>query len=188
MKKLLLLALFPISALAGTATFSWTHPTTNTDGSALPLAQITSTRIEWGSCVGAAFGTKAGEVVVPAPAATITVNNIAAGQMCARAFTLANGNESGPSAVGTKLVPQPTPSPPTFTTIAVVANANVAPAYKILADGTRSSVLAGFVPVGKACAGTVAFTYRGVNFRKVAAADVQWWATVKTDQVAAACG
>jgi hypothetical protein len=125
---------------------------------------------------------------VPAPAATITVNSIAPGQMCARAYTLANGNESGPSVVGTKLVPQPTPNPPVFTTIAVVANANVAPAYKIMADGTRSTVLAGFVPVGKACTGGVAFTYRGATFRKVAQADVQWWATAKTDSVAAACG
>jgi hypothetical protein len=190
MKKLLLLIalLLPLQALAGSATATWTHPTTNTDGSALPLAQITSTRVEWGSCAGAAFGAKAGEVVVPAPAATITINNLPAGTTCFRAFSLANGNESAASSVGVKIIPQPTPNPPTFTAIAVVAGANMAPAYKILADGSRSSVLAGFVPIGRACSGNVVFTYRGASFRKVAAADVMWWATTPTASVAAACG
>lgn len=180
--------LLPAMSLAGTATATWTHPTTNTDGSVLPLAEITSTRVEWGTCSGTAFGTKAGEVVVPAPAATTTINNLPAGETCFRAFTLANGNVSGPSAVQVKIVPAPTPNPPTFTTIAVVANANVAPAYKILASGARSDVLAGFVPTGRACTGNVVFTYRGVPFRKVARADVAWWGTTPTDNVAASCG
>jgi len=194
MKKLLLfLALLPVVALAGTATATWTHPTTYVDGKPLPLSEITSTRVEWENyAVGGGFGTKTGEIVVPAPPATATINNLPPGTFCFRSWTLAtNGLESiNPSGTWSKGVPAPAspPNPPTFVTISVVADANVAPAYKIMADGTRSATLAGFVPTGKACSGPVAFYYRGVPFRQVAASDVQWWGTTATTQVAASCG
>ena len=34
---------------AAVRTFTWVHPTTNSDGSALPLSQITRTTLVWGS-------------------------------------------------------------------------------------------------------------------------------------------
>jgi len=71
---LLLVSLVMCSrAHAGTATVSWTHPTTYTDGSALALTDISQTRIEYGTCAGTAFGTKAGEQIATGTATTVTI-------------------------------------------------------------------------------------------------------------------
>ncbi len=48
-------------------------------------------------------------------------------------------------------------------------------AFKVLADGSRSSVVAGFVKVGTACSGTVVFSYRKREYRIVPRETVTWW-------------
>jgi len=51
MKKLLIVVialLLPITALAGSLTWSWSAPTTNVDGSALPLSGISMYQIGYG--------------------------------------------------------------------------------------------------------------------------------------------
>lgn len=113
-------------AFAADATVTWTMPTTNTDGSAIPASgsgAITSTRIEYGTCSGSAFGTSAGNVTVNAPATTATITGFAAGSTaCFRAFVRNTfGNESGPSGVVAKTFPTPTPNPPTLSATITVA-------------------------------------------------------------------
>jgi predicted phage tail protein len=122
---LILGALVGYKAHAGTLTATWTNPTTNTDSSAIPVSgagSLTGTRVEYGSCVGTAFGTKAGEVSVTAPATTATTPDLAPGTYCLRAFSKNTyGSESAPSGVASKTISAPTPSPPTLVTIAVAA-------------------------------------------------------------------
>lgn len=119
---LLLVSLVMCSrAHAGTATVSWTHPTTYTDGSALALTDISQTRIEYGTCAGTAFGTKAGEQIATGTATTVTITNLAVGTWCFRGYTTAKGVESGPSVVASKVVPQAAPNPPTLVTVATTA-------------------------------------------------------------------
>ena len=115
MKKLLLLALLPIAALAGTATATWVHPTLKQDGSVLPLAQILSTRVEWGTCVGTTFGTAVGQVIVPAPATTTTINNLAPGTYCFHAATTSSAGEGFWSATQQKVIADSLPGAPTLT-------------------------------------------------------------------------
>lgn len=112
-------------ALAADVTVTWTHPTQFTDGSTLALGQIASTRVEYGSCSGSAFGTRVGDVTVPAPATTTTIAGFAPGTHCFRAFTrttaAAGGQESAPSAVASRVIAFPPPNPPTIVTVATVA-------------------------------------------------------------------
>lgn len=59
-----ILCVASLPALAADITTTWTYPTQNTDGSAIPASgagSIASSRVEWGTCAGAAFGTKLGE-------------------------------------------------------------------------------------------------------------------------------
>lgn len=86
---LVVLAALATAAQAGTATVSWTNPTQNTDGSAIPSTgpgSLTSTRIEWGTCSGTAFGSRAGDMVVNQPATSGVVQNLAPGTWCFRAY------------------------------------------------------------------------------------------------------
>lgn len=171
-------------AIAGTATVSWTNPTTNVDGS--PIGTITGTRVEYGSCSGTAFGTKAGEQTASGAATSIVIT-LPAGAYCFRAYTQTAAGESAASNVASKVIPAPLPNPPTITTIAVVAGVDHVPAFRILADGTRSTTVAGFVPVGTACTGPVVFTYRSRSYRRVDPSAVKWWQTSPTSSIAAAC-
>lgn len=141
----LLLLLASVAATAGTATVSWTNPTSYTDGTALALADITQTRVEYGSCSGTAFGTKAGEVKIAGAATTTGAITLPAATYCFRAFTTAKGVESAASVVASRAVPQSAPNPPMLTTIDVVA-------YKMRqsVDGF-SFVSIGTVPKGVAC-------------------------------------
>lgn len=166
MKKylsLLMAALFVFgTAQAYNATVSWTNPTTNTDGSAIPASgagSLTSTRVEHGSCVGSAFGTKNGEVVVNQPATSTTITGFAPGYVaCFRAYAKNTfGNESGPSIVGTKTMPTPTPNPP-------VLGATITVAYEILPDrwdGVKLGRNIGTVEKGAPCMGDPIQTNKG---------------------------
>jgi hypothetical protein len=155
---------------AAVRTVSWVHPTTNTDGSALPLTQITGTVIVWGASSTAMTNSK-----VIAGTATSTTIDLSPGTWFVGAKTTANGNTSVVSNIAQVVVPQPTPNPPVLSVQAVVAGLNMSPAFKILANGSRGSAVAGFVPVGTGCGGPVLFTYRKLGYRTVPRETVQWW-------------
>jgi len=106
---------------AATVTVSWTNPTTNTDGSAIPASgagSLTSVRLEYGTCgTGGTFGTKAGEVTRNMPVTTTTLN-LNPGTSCVRAFVSNTyGAESAASNVLTHVVNPPVPNPPQLNTI-----------------------------------------------------------------------
>ena len=79
------------------------------------------------------------------------------------------------------------PPPP----VAVVAPwwraENMAPVFGISGSNTRGTTVLGFVPVGKACTGPVVYSYRSQGYRRVASADVVWWASTPTTAAAVAC-
>lgn len=138
-------------ALAADLAVTWAHPTQNTDGSAIPATgdgALTGTRVEWGSCSGSAFGTKAGELLVPHPTASASVAGLAPGTWCVRAFARNNyGQESASSAVVAKAIAAPVPKAPTLVVVNVVA-------YEILPhpiEGTRLGRSIGTVPLGTGC-------------------------------------
>ena len=120
---LLLLVIGTSDANAATVTIAWTHPTQNVDGSPLPVAQITRTRVEWGSCNGTAFGTEAGEAFAEQQATTLATPDLAPGVYCFRAFTRRTVNSvhvwSDPSNVATHTIAPPLPSKPRAPVITV---------------------------------------------------------------------
>jgi hypothetical protein len=136
------------AALAGTATATWTNPTAYTDGSALVSTDITQTRVEYGTCAAGStstFGTASGQVIAAGAVTTISIPNLGPGTWCFRAYTTAKGVESGPSNVGSKVITQPAPNPPTLGAISVAA-------YKMrqTIDGF-SMVAIGTVNLGTPC-------------------------------------
>jgi hypothetical protein len=110
---LLALAALPVSAVE--VTVEWTNPIKNTDESPIDSTgayALASTRVEWGSCNGAEFGTKEGDVSVAAPA-TSTKLQLAPGSWCVRAFAInASAAESAASNVTVNNAAMPTPCPP----------------------------------------------------------------------------
>lgn len=166
---------------AAVRNFSWTHPTANTDGSSLPLTQITGTVIVWGASSTAMTNSK-----VVTGTSTSTTLDLVPGTWFVGAKTTANGNTSLTSNIVQVVIPQPTPNPPVLTVQAVVAGINMSPAFKVLADGSRSSAVAGFVPVGTVCSGPVLFTYRKLSYRSVSREAIAWWSPTLAP-VAAPC-
>jgi hypothetical protein len=116
MKKLLIPCLLVLAGCSAAVSvppadvLTWVHPTQNTDGSALPLAQIASTQISSGS-TGGPYGNT---VTVAAPANTATIpRSVSPGTVCYVAVTVTVTNQaSSPSneACVTVLAP---PKPPT---------------------------------------------------------------------------
>lgn len=111
---------------AGTLTVTWTNPTTNTDGSAIPAAQgqpeaLQAWRIEYGTCAaGGSFGTKAGEFTrqraTGGAELTTVTQNIPPGNLCVRVFVANSaGAESDASNVAAKVVDPAKPRPPVQT-------------------------------------------------------------------------
>lgn len=155
MKRYLLpLALLALAgvASAATVTTSWTNPTTNTDGSAIPATgagSLTQARIEYGTCNGALFGVKAGEVVRPMPVTTATLN-LQPGTTCVRVkVTNTYANESAASNVATRVIDAPTPSPPTNLTVSEPTAYDVRPNESTFAF-ERGRVV-GKCKIGAAC-------------------------------------
>jgi hypothetical protein len=85
MRILVLFALIVLSvkALAEPVPVVWEHPTERVDGAALPITEISATRIEWAR-EGDPF---TNSLTVPAPATEASVD-IASGRWCFRAFTV----------------------------------------------------------------------------------------------------
>lgn len=154
------------SAMAATATLTWTHPTMNTDGSIIPATgngSIAQTRVEWGACSSTGgFGTKESEVVVQYPANTITIDNFVGGEtVCFRAFSKNTyGVESNASAVVAKTFDAPKPRPPVLSTVITVA-------YEVTLDRKLNLRLArqvGTVEIGSPCMDTPMQTNKGIYY------------------------
>jgi hypothetical protein len=130
-------------AEAGSAVVNWTNPVTKADGT--PLAVISGTRVEWGTCLGSAFGTLLGSQSTTGVATSTTVLGLPAGTYCFRAFTLSGALVSGPSNVGSKVIPDSPPNPPVLTTITAVA-------YEVRGgSANRRMVAVGSVALGEVC-------------------------------------
>lgn len=152
-----LLGLIVHRADAADAHVTWTNPTTNTDGSAIPASgagALTGTRVEYGSCNGTAFGTATGSVTVNAPATTATITGFVPGAThCFRAFSRNSyGGESAASNVAAKTFPTPTPNPPTL-------NATITTAYELNGIKGDGTVLLGRA-VGQVAIGAPCLDYR----------------------------
>lgn len=154
------------SAMAATATLTWTHPTQNTDGSIIPATgngSIAQTRVEWGSCNSTGgFGVKESEVVVPYPESTTTINNFLGGEtVCFRAYSKNTyGVESNASAVVVKVFDAPKPRPPVLSSVITVA-------YEVTLDRKLNLRLArqvGTIELGTPCIDTPMNTNRGIYF------------------------
>lgn len=121
MKKILLAVLFALAiplASAATVTALWSAPTTNTDGTALTPGSITQYRVEYGTCAGANFGTRIGDVLTAGTALTATTPNLAPGTYCLRVY--AKTSVEGPASNAASIVvPVPVPSAPTNLTISI---------------------------------------------------------------------
>lgn len=183
----------PVAADSGTLTF--TPPTTYTNGTALPAAQIASYNLQCssftptgtttpGTCPAITPATLPGN----ATGGTITLTIPATGgTACFRVQTVAsNGQASAWSNEGCKAFNPLTPNPPTGVTIAVVLGINIAPVYSVTATN-KLSALVGFVDLGVQCGDAVLVRYRGTDFREVPRDAVRWWGTTKL-RVAAPCG
>lgn len=187
MRKLIFLLILgvPMSVSAGEAQLTWTQPTTNTDGSAIPASgtgRLVGNRVEWGSCTGTApnygFGTKAGEQSFTTPTTAYTVPNLAPGTYCFRAYASTTYGESGPSGVAAKVILPPIPNPPTgLTAVGGVA-------YTILKREDRFVML----PVGTVSPDTQCDTSQSVNgYYVVPRESVTWSGTVKPVVVVSQC-
>ena len=97
----LVAALVMAPAVALEKTFSWTAPTQNTDGSALPAVQITGYTLTCGTLV----------VPITGPVTTFK-RDFGAGAYTCSLQTRANGQTSSPSNAVSFTVPQPTPNAP----------------------------------------------------------------------------
>jgi hypothetical protein len=75
------------SASAYMPLIAWTHPTTNTNGTALPLAQIQGTVIQYGTCNGTDFGTPLHSFEIVGTKNRATGPNIQPGIYCYRLAT-----------------------------------------------------------------------------------------------------
>lgn len=142
-------------AHADTVTATWVNPTTNTNGSAIPASgagSLTQARVEFGTCNGAAFGTKAGEVIrafTTGPLTTATLN-LQPGTTCVQ-VKVSNtfGGESSASNVTSKVIAAPVPNPPTNLTVTDPVAFEVRPNEQTFAFDRGRAV--GVAKLGAAC-------------------------------------
>jgi hypothetical protein len=185
MKRILpiLLALFLGVAHAAERTVGWTNATTNTDGSSIPTSgpgSLTHTRVEYGTCgPNNTFGTRQGQIDVPAPGRSVQVNLVVVQMYCIRAIHVNTyGAESAPSSVVVTEVAPPVPNPPSDLQ---VANRTV---YTVIKQVDRFVLL----PVGTVPDGTQCIRSQSVNgYYAVPRASVIWSGNVQPDVVVAQC-
>jgi len=154
-RALALLAMCAVGiAKAGTLNITVIPATQYEDGTALSVTDITQTRVEYGSCAGAAFGTKAGEYVIAGNGTTGSKTGLAPGTYCQRAYTTAKGKESGASNVVTATIDQSPPRPPT---ISATATAALVPIYNKRYDYWAMGDQVGTVKIGAECDASQSF-------------------------------
>jgi hypothetical protein len=187
---LVLLAAPSFSAPAG---LSYTRPTQYTDGSPLPVGDITRYDIECvsftptggtsGACPTISPTTLAGN----ATSGTVTLTIPAGGgAACFRLRTVVtSGATSDWSNTACKTFAPATPNPPGSVTVAVVIGITVTPVYK-LAGGISRSTFVGFADLGVPCADRVEYSWRGHEFREIPRESVYWWEET-TGRVVAPC-
>lgn len=188
MRYALLLMLFAAAANGADAELTWTNPTQNTDGSAIPASgtgRLLLIRIEYGTCSGTApnytFGTKAGEATFNAPATSGTIpGHLAGTTVCFRAYSrLANLIESDPTGVVYRVFAPAKPQPPT--------NLGVTEQVAYAVVKRRDGFV--MLPVGTVPASTVCDTSQSVNgYYVVPRAAVTFSGSVQPDVVVATCG
>jgi hypothetical protein len=152
-------------AHAGTASMSWQQPTKNADGTA--IAPILQTRLEYGSCTGATFGTKLGEWIATGSVTSSVSPNIAAGLYCIRAYTMTADGESAPTNPAQKMVT--TPNPPTIPSPVSVAGS----VFSL--QITKDSIVmpqVGTVVAGKPCDPTQQYSFAGTAYMRIDVANV----------------
>ncbi len=182
-------------AKAADMTVNWSIPTTYTDGSALPSSEIagysvtcrfTPTGGTGGACTLSKTSLAGGAATSDTLSATIPA---AGGQLCLKLSTrLRSAALSTESAEACKTFAPLDPAPPTGVRVVKVAvGVDHAPVYRIVNGNQRSDGVLGFVPVGRACTGRVAFRYRGMNFRRVEVKPGELWGTTDTRNLAAPC-
>lgn len=161
----------------------WTAPITNTDGSPVVLALTYDIEVQ-----------PAGSATWTSVATGLTKIDWVSGVLAPGTYTyhviaIAGGKPSGPSITGVKDAVNPTPNPPASTVVAQVSiTISHAAAYRVLPSGDRSSAVAAFVPVGRACVGPVAFRYRNQAYRRVLVTADEVWGEGGTADIAAPCG
>lgn len=114
--------LFAGLAHAGSIDGSVSHPTKNTDGSTIAASgpgALDSFRVEYGTCVGLAFGSVIASQVVLYPATAFSFGNVAPGLLCLRAFWL--NNVGGESVSSTVSFAGPAPNPGSIVVVSVSA-------------------------------------------------------------------
>jgi hypothetical protein len=178
---LFLIAAIHSQAYAGTATLTWTNPTTYTDGTAIGATDITQTRAQYGSCVGTAFGVSAGQVTFTGVVTTGTIPGLAPGSYCFQVFTTAKGVESAASNVVSKILAQPAPNPAVLSTTITVA-------YDVRWSRQDHALVlnqaVGTVPLGTACmAGT---ELRG-GYYQISAKAVKFSRKARSSVIVSAC-
>lgn len=106
-------------AHAGTATVTWTNPTTKEDGTALAASAILRTEVEYSTSSTFASGVSTANAA--GAATSLVIPSIGPGTYYFRAFTVSAAGRSGASNVASKVVPDSPPSPPTLTTVTATA-------------------------------------------------------------------
>jgi len=166
---------------AATVTITWDHPTQYVDGTPLPSGALTATRIEWGTCNGTSFGTRAGERIVPYPAATTTID-LAPGTHCIRAYSRTASAESSPTNTLVHTVLPPAPQPPSNLRVSAQT------VYTSVKRTDRLVMLpVGTVPAETGCIPTEGVIAGGVTYYAVPRAAVRWSGSVRPDAVYAIC-
>jgi hypothetical protein len=165
----------------------WTHDGKAVDGK--PVTGVTY-RAQQRNGTAGTFSTIGTGLTVT----QLYVENLAPGEYFFRVFANCTGTGCVDSAASNTASRTATPNTvqPTapILTIAVVIGVDHSPVYRITQEGKRDqryNDACGFIPVGKACAGPVLFTFRDSRFRRVNSSDVKPWKVDCSGSVAAPC-
>jgi hypothetical protein len=181
MRRLCTLAAVALAAFlpleAGAVKITWTNPTQNTDGTAIPATgagSLTKNTIEQGSCgTNGAFGVLQTTYTVQPAAQTYTIDNatLTAGCYAYRISATNTANmTSGYSAVKQiTIAPAPVPNPPVISTVTLVWDVNEkTPEVKL-------GRVVGEIDVGEPCVPGVYLTNKGTDYFQFSSDQVNRW-------------
>lgn len=176
------------------AALSYTLPTTYATGGTMPASEIAGFEAQCASFTptgGTAGACPIASASVAGAVTSVTLSGAipaSGGSACFQVRTKATyGVTSDWTAPKCKTFDPLKPSPPGNVTVAVVISVNASPVFGVLADGSRSQAVAGFIAPDQPCGSVVRFTYRGKRYRDVDPAAVRWWNTAPTTRVAGPC-